>query len=415
MSNSRKKSSKGGAAALLLVIFALGGLVVYAGVSSHAFAGAGTPFATTSSTTSGVTPNNNPTTGCTQNSIKGVLSSYQQVFSTSTGTPTVNRFVQASSGLVSAIDNPGASNWGSAYGPSTQAYALNYIDQFTATNSYPLWVNVGTQGSNNPVVEFGQAVYNVSCLLPASGSNSALVWSEAAQLFAAPTTGTTADTYVKAVVQYPGAAPASVPTSQQTWNFKLQLFSPNVVAAVPTTVYGTVANPLTNFGNGGQVTNSAYVTVTGIFVLAVNETNILAAIPGAISVSPIGGTAARVWVAPITAGCAPSPASTGSGSPYDCVVMPVQIYETSTLSHHASIVGIFADMQQIGYTTGNFVSPAVTSYPAGSAAGTSASCGAGFASAGTCAGFSFGTPTSGQNTGNPAALVAQYVAITLTN
>jgi len=410
---SRSRKSHSSAVGLFVVALLLGGLLMYVAVDTNAFAGAKSPFATTT-TTSGPSPNNGQTT-CSQNSVKGVLSSYQSVFSTSTGSPTINRFVSSTNGLVSTIDNPGANNWATAYGPSTQAYTLSYIDEFTASNSYPLWVNVGTQGSNNPVVEFGQSVYQVTCLLPASGSNNALVWSEAAQLFSAPASGLTASTSVKAIVQYPGAAPSAVPTSPQTWNFKLQILAPNVVGMVPTTAYGTVSNPITNYGNGQQITTSGPVTVTGIFVLATNETNILANFPGAISVSPIGGTAARMWVAPITSGCAPSPAATAAGNPYDCIIMPVQLYATSTLSHHASIVGIYADMQQVGYTVGNFVSPVVTSYPSGSAAGTSTFCGAAFSTAGTCAGFSFGTPISGQNTGNPTSLIGQYVAVTLPN
>ena len=379
-------------------------IVVAVVVMSAILAGAaylGVKLNFTQPTQQGLTPS-----GCTTNSVQGVLSAYPS--SGSLSSPAVTYFISQGGNLIQSPTGYGTITSGSKYGPSTNTFSPGYIAEFSASGAYPLWVQ--TTGNGQVVTSNGIEVYSLKCQQnsPGATAGQAYVWSESATLFSAPSSGTSATTNVEAVAQSPAGtslvAATQLPSSPLQINFLLNILSANTAAMLPTTVYGTAANPETTYSNGGQtVSESAPLQVQGYLLVSVNQTGISFSGVGSTQVIPItvntvtSGT--KAWLIPVS-GCGPSSASTSSSSVDTCVTASVSIGETvSAQGKHIAITGIFVDMQQAAYIEANFANPAVTAFPsAGSAAGVPT-------------GFTFLTPTTGQNSANPSPLIEQSVTV----
>jgi hypothetical protein len=295
-----------------------------------------------------------------------------------------------------------------SYGPSKFAYSPTWYNEFTATGAYPQWVAVTGPGTLN--TQLGIATYTLGCLSPQqqTGSNSnAYIWSEAAILFNAPASGTSATTNVKAVSLSPTGGVLSTTQISQSGtaiNFNLNLFTPNTVAMLSTPIYPTASAELTNYNivPNAQVTGGNYVTTGGIFFLITNQTGITVSsnsIPLQAITSTTIATGERAWIGSVPS-CGPAGASASSSSPFTCASVQLTITANqAATTHHIDLYACYTDEQQLGFVLSNLGSPAVTSFPAaGSIAGLST-------------GFSGLTPTSGVNAANPSPLVTQCNAV----
>lgn len=354
------------------------------------------------------------TSGCQSSSISGNVGSYQGIASS---TLTLNRFYNNGAGLVGTPSNPGSPTIGTAYGPSTGAFygpATQYpvwYDSFSKSGVYPFWTS---SALNQTATLFGQPLYAVTCAQAAGGVTSGTqnYYSESAQLYSAPTSGTTATTNVQAVIIFPsGSPPASFPTAVQNWNVQLQITQANVAGFLSLNQYGTVTNPVENYLTNQQ-TPSGAVRAVGELILETSQTGVSVTIPTAAqgqtqytatSMSPIGGTAIRAWMIPINQGCLVS-GTASSTNQYVCLNIPIQVYET--VAQGASTVTFtvaFVDEQQPAFTVNNF---AVSSAAPSLAASTKNVGGAG----GAVPGFTYLTPTTGVNPGWPSPLINTWAA-----
>lgn len=340
------------------------------------------------------------------------------------------RYTNQGGTLVQVADSPGTETDVTKSSSSSINYPIGttyeYIYQSSGPNSYPLWVQVGSDALSNPKTHFGQQVFTVQCQGSASNPNVS-VWSMTAVLFESPTNGVTATTYVKAVVQYPGATPSAFPTSAATWNIQLQDYQNDKVGMLQVPLCGTQSSPVQNYATGqvsygcssgpGQGGNPI---VQGYLLMIANVTGISVSLgsnaaPGT-SLQTITGnqlsSGTRAWVVSLPE-AAPAPGSgTSSSAPYYFANVPISIYETATQgTAKGEIVFWFIDNQQLAYLNQYLTDPATctgacSTWATASAAGTS--------SYGAPTGISGLVPTSGQNAGNPAALIEQYVAVVLT-
>lgn len=349
-----------------------------------------------------------------------------------------NRFYQSGSNLVQVSDNPGSLTDGTkssassnlyAIGPSanglaTQGPTWEQVTQSASPNAYPMWVGPTSASIlTNPVQNFGQTVFQVSCA-PSSSNSAASTWAASAVLFEAPSSGTSATTNVETTITYAGgaAAPTAWPTAATTWNVQVVDFSNYKVVGLNYPECGTQANPVTNYATGSTFYGcpsgpgqAGLPTVGMVGIIASNVTAISVSVGPGFTLTPISGipTGTRAWVVTSSglgyltpSGPAPS-TGVSSTNPYVAFNIPITVYETQSQgSSKGTICFGAADFQQSGYLASNFNIPAQTTYTSGHWCKTATG-----SIAGLPTNFTSLTPTASINSGNPAALVDQWYTL----
>jgi len=279
--------------------------------------------------------------------------------------------------------------------------------------TYPIWAQfqatdtVPTNGLTLASMG-GSSVATLQCVPSSSNSNS-YVWTVIETPIQAPSSGTSATTDVKALCIASNGnslttASVAFPTSSTEITCNLNILQAYRGAGYTVNVYGTQQNPVTSYSKGA-VTYSGSVSRSMVALILSNQTGISVQLdptaPSGMSLQPYTGntltSGTKAWVVSGFSGCTPASGSAASGSPYTCLSVPIDAYETiSTTSHHIGFEVMFVDMQSVQYILANLATAAVTSFTTSSSA------------AGACNGYSAGiTPTAGTDAGSPAALVEQ--------
>ena len=358
-----------------------------------------------------------------------------------------NRFVAGTTnGLPSLIQqsDTGASTDGTA---ATGSYPFSiekgWVGQVGASNAYPIWFNVAptattttvagipvnlVAGATTPpntvtfgssITQGGMQVYSLGCYSP---STQIYNWNQVASPIQAPSSGTTATTNVEALVTSSSGtilttAANTMPTSSIRWDAYLQLKEAYTGFGFPTAVYGTGTNQVTDYGGlssatGGVGSYYQPVWVGSYLVITSNRTGIQVSlnaaaaslIPGATIVkitSNLLASGTSAWIVGPLPGCTPASGSTSASVKYNCIQVPIDIYQSSTQgTAHIGLGFTFIDNQQGGYLVANLVTPAQTAgyfQLRGSFA---------FSATTQPASWTGVTPTTGGNAGNPAVLAS---------
>jgi hypothetical protein len=371
----------GAAAAIFIVIILAGLLFVY--------------FPPAQSTIKLPTPSSSSSSG---QSIISLLGGYA---SASVSSATLNIFTLQNGQYVQTIDSPGTVTSGTATSATTNTYSPPWLTQCRGSGVWPF--DVVTSGAGQTVTQNGQTVFTLTSGVPASASNAVSVYKQTCLLFAAPASGTTADTNVESVVNsqtgqtnsFPTDFPATAPS---TWNVYLQVFSDNAVGLATSTIYGTSNKMITDYAAGAVQTASQPVTFGSYLIAAFNQTGIsVTSADGAVALSANKASGTSAYLIPVP-GCAPAP-STGvsTSNPDICGNVPITVQETVTQgTHHVDAVFIWVTETQASYIESYYSSPAAGSFPAAGNA------------AGIPTGFGGLVPPSSANA--PSALVEQYSA-----
>ena len=307
-----------------------------------------------------------------------------------------------------------------ASGLSIQGPTWEQVTQSSSPNAYPMWIGpLSASILTNPITQFGQTVFSVSC--SGSSSNSAVSnWNQYATLFEAPSSGTSATTNTALTLVPPGgaSAPTAWPTTATTYTLQLNVYQAYKAAGLAYPECGTQADPVTNYATGQtyygcpQGPGQGGLPTAGLVgIIAVNATAISISVGSGYTLTAISGLPTGVKAYTITAngqgyinGCAPAPSSgVSSSNAYACVQIPITMYETKSQgSSTASACFIMADFQQASYVQQNFNVPSATTYHSThwcqSATGSFA---------GLPTNFTTLTPTGSINAGNPAPLIEQ--------
>jgi hypothetical protein len=325
--------------------------------------------------------------------------------------PTVNYFMASNNQLVMlpSGSNPGSVTEGSPKtSVGTFSLTQGIIAQATATGAYPVWAPMNGNSLNYDSVN----VFSTTCV-PNPTIQNTNAWYNAITLIQAPSSGTSATTNTQTLVLSQSGSSLTtnsnpMPTNPTRWDVNLLISQPYRGALYSYQVYGTAAAPVTNYATG-QISYNSPVTVSAYLIIAVNQTGISLSLdpsaPSGVSLTQINlntvqaGT--KAWLVGPLNGCSPAPASSTSSSPFTCSDIPIDIAETvASTGKHVAVVFIYVDNQQAAWILNNFSGPAPASFP--TVAG---------ASAGVPAGFSFLTPTSGSNSGQPSPLVIQTFTV----
>ncbi len=318
--------------------------------------------------------------------------------------------------LQGQIDQPGTVTDGTLSSLSANSYALSSYDLLTQTqnpgtaNTYNQWIyEPAITTLPYSVSQFGFTTYQATCQ---STSNNIYFWTFNGVLFEAPGSGNSSTTNVKAVVIYPtGSAPATWPTSAQTWQVQLQIFQSYKAAMLSVPECGTTSLPVTNYASGttyhdcggGAPGQNGLPTLGGYLIISSNVTGISVQAPGLQNVIANKQSGTYEAIVPVS-GCAPAPGSgVSSSSPYICANIPVTLYETGSQgSQVGNINFFFVDNQDPAFLKQYLTNGAQTSY-------SSTHWMAIASTAGVPHNLSGLTPTTSANAGAQRTLIEQYV------
>ncbi len=289
------------------------------------------------------------------------------------------------------------------------AYPVDYLLQASGT--------IPSTGTVLSTMGNGLTTAQVLCTPSASNSN-AYVWTVITTPIQAPASGTSATTGAIMVCQAANGAAITtattvLPSTSIAITCTLELEVAYKGAGYNDCIYGTSANPVTNYATGQVFTTPSQGCVNfGMDAyIATNATSTRGTTftldpssPAGLGMQSVPGntvtSGTSAYVISGFTGCNVAPGSTSTTSYYPCVTFTVDVSQAATTTGHEAIEFGMIDGQQTSYVLGHFGTGAVTSFTAAQGAH------AGLTNNGV--NTSSFTPTTGNDAGAFGPLVEQF-------